>query len=156
LNCDGTVYTASAIYGVGNPTPLLNLLGSTFGGNGITTFGVPDLRARSRISLDGGSGRVTTAGSGIDGTTINSGGGAQNYIIAKTNIPNYNITITYGINVTLSGSVSTSGFGVFVNGVQANTGGNSTTTTTVASGGSGTPLVTMPPTLVSGLTFIKT
>lgn len=163
LSCDGTVYTATAVYGVGNPAPLLNLLGSTFGGNGITTFGVPDLRNRARISLGGATGRVTTAGSGVDGTTINSSGGLQNQTILKANIPAYNLTVTdpghtHSIATISVGSFQQGGGGAAVAKVPAsgdNTG-SATTGITVNTGGSGTPLTTLQPTLVSGLTFIKT
>ncbi len=168
LKCDGTVYTATAVYGVGNPAPLLNLLGSTFGGNGITTFGVPDLRARVRIPLGEATGRVTTAGSGIDGTTINSGGGTQNETIAKANLPVYNFPVTDpGHSHTIGGS-AINGLGGGGSNPATNlspNGGNNqafgpttnqTTGITVGTGGSGTPLTTMPPTLVSGLSFIKT
>ena len=43
---DGSTYSSS-IY-----PALAAALGSTFGGNGITTFGVPDERARARLALD--------------------------------------------------------------------------------------------------------
>jgi microcystin-dependent protein len=72
---DGTVYNYSDYPSLGRQ------LGSTFGGNGITTFGVPDERNRMRLPIDlnvgGFSSRVTTAGSGIDGKTMNSSGGDQ-------------------------------------------------------------------------------
>jgi microcystin-dependent protein len=73
---DGRTYTAS-VY------PALSaLLGSTFGGNGASTFAVPDERSRARIGLDtNGPGtfanRVTVAGSGINGTTMGAAGGDQ-------------------------------------------------------------------------------
>lgn len=70
---DGTVYTAS-IY-----PALAQLLGSTFGGNGVTTFGVPDERNRFRLPVEssGSLGRVTAAVSGVNGTTFGSAGGNQ-------------------------------------------------------------------------------
>ena len=156
LVCDGTVYTATAVYGVGNPAPLLNLLGSTFGGNGITTFGVPDLQARVRIPLGGATGRVTTAGSGLDGTTINSAGGnqlmqqhthtwnptTQTWNLNQGNIPQFGqpgtgytggsnnfAAILPTVSVTPNGTIGNTGTGASQN---------------------------MQPTLVSGLSFIKT
>lgn len=162
LVCDGTVYNAAVLYGGGQPTPLLNLLGPTFGGNGITTFGVPDLRNRSRISLGGGSGRVTTAGSGIDGTTINSSGGAQNETLAAGQIPQMttgteSTTHTHGYTVAsnVAGSPPGAGSGLTTPG-SAQTGTESATHTHIVGSASPTPVITMPPTLVAGLTFIKT
>ena len=54
-------------------------LGSTYGGNGSTTFGVPDEMSRLRLPVDssGSAGRVTVAISGINGTTFASAGGDQ-------------------------------------------------------------------------------
>jgi microcystin-dependent protein len=46
--CDGTVYATST-----HPA-LSALLGSTYGGNGTSTFGVPDLKGRSPIGLGTG------------------------------------------------------------------------------------------------------
>jgi microcystin-dependent protein len=68
---DGTIYNMSDYPYLGG------LLGSKFGGNGSTTFAVPDSRARSKLSYDGGANRVTAAISGIDGQTIGAVGGDQ-------------------------------------------------------------------------------
>lgn len=75
---DGSAYNASAY------TALAQLLGSTFGGNGVSTFAVPDERARARIALDTLSvatgtfaARLTAAGSGVTGTTMGAAGGSE-------------------------------------------------------------------------------
>lgn len=78
---------------------LFNLTGTTFGvGNGTTTFNLPDLRGRTVIGLDnmGGSAasRVTTAGSGINGASIGSAGGAQTVALARANLPNVSPSFT--------------------------------------------------------------
>jgi microcystin-dependent protein len=169
LLCDGTVYTATTVYGIGNPAPLLNLLGSTFGGNGITTFGVPDLQARVRIPLGGASGRVTTGGSGIDGTTINSGGGGQNKTIATGNVPALafvGLQQTWNLNTDNSeppivqGAAGATYIIQFGSGVAAHATSTFNTTVTpsgsVNAGSPNTAIQIMQPTLVSGLTFIKT
>jgi len=61
-------------------------------GNGSTTFNVPDRRGRVGVGKDnmGGvtaAGRVTTAGSGIDGATLGATGGAQNVTLDTPQIP---------------------------------------------------------------------
>lgn len=160
LICDGSIYTSS-IY------PSLNaLLGSTFAGNGITTFGVPDLRGRYRIPLDnqgsqGAAGRITQSGSGINGTTIAASGGAQAYAITQGNLPAISPTFTgtplaqnagWGGNVVLGASGANNSL------PNAN---NMTSTTytpagTISALGSGNAMTTLPPGLVSGITFIKT
>ena len=72
------VYTAS-VY-----PALAALLGSTYGGNGITTFGVPDERARARLGVDtiqAASGataaRVTFGIAGFTGSLLGAAGGDQ-------------------------------------------------------------------------------
>ncbi len=71
-----------SVYNISNYTALGAMLGSTFGGNGITTFGVPDERARARVGLDtntngGVTNRLTAALSLVTGTTMGSVGGTQ-------------------------------------------------------------------------------
>jgi microcystin-dependent protein len=67
-------------------------------GDGATTFGIPDMRGRLPIGWDtmGGtaSGRLTTAGSAVDGTTLGSSGGAQNVLAVQSNLPNVALTFT--------------------------------------------------------------
>lgn len=73
LLCNGAIFTASIF------PALAAYLGSTFGGNGITTFGVPDAQNRVNIPLDfGGNNRITPAVAGIDGTLFGAAGGDQN------------------------------------------------------------------------------
>jgi len=48
--CDGSLYNIS------QNTALFSLLGTTYGGDGITTFGLPDLRSRCMIGFGQGPG----------------------------------------------------------------------------------------------------
>jgi microcystin-dependent protein len=72
LLCNGATYSTATF-------PALSArLGSTFGGNGVTTFGVPDFQNRYFIPMDfGGNNRLTNAGSGIDGAVFGAAGGSQ-------------------------------------------------------------------------------
>ncbi|MCE5252895.1 MAG: tail fiber protein, partial [Actinomycetia bacterium] len=69
------------------------IVGTRFGpGNGSTTFNVRDKRGRIGVGRDnmGGvsaAGRVTSAGSGIDGTTLGASGGSQTVTLDLTQIP---------------------------------------------------------------------
>lgn len=72
LICDGTTFSAGTY-------PLLNAI---LGGNTL-----PDFRGRSRAFLNGGTNRITTAGSGIDGDTRFSAGGAQNVALDVSTLP---------------------------------------------------------------------
>lgn len=141
-----------------------SLVSTTFGAcDGTTTFGVPDLRGMVIAGIDnmGGSAanRVTSAGSGIAGTTLGASGGAQNQAIAQGNLPAIAPTFT-GTQQTASTNEIVA---VYPNPTQVNAGGGSgavafsgiirenATTTFTPSGtisnlGSGNALTTMPPT----------
>lgn len=62
------------------------------------TITLPDKRGRVSVGRDnmGGStaGRVTSAGSGIDGTTMGSNGGAQTVTLDRANLPNAALTVS--------------------------------------------------------------
>ncbi|MDR3469824.1 MAG: phage tail protein [Xanthobacteraceae bacterium] len=78
---------------------LFSMVGTAFGGgDGATTFNVPDLRGRSIFGLDtmGGSaaGRLTSSAGGVDGTTIGANGGVQTVTLSRANLPNTNVAVT--------------------------------------------------------------
>jgi microcystin-dependent protein len=108
LLCDGTSTFTFAEF------PYLGAqLQGAFGGNGITTFGVPDGRGRIFLGFDGTGTRITTAGSGINGQTIGAAGGLQTETLTAAQIPT--------IDASGSGSVSvlseTPGVGVGNQGI---------------------------------------
>lgn len=66
--------------------PLLaSRLGSTYGGDGVVDFALPDYRGRVPAGADNMGGvaanRLTTAGSGVDGGTLGAVGGAQTHTL---------------------------------------------------------------------------
>ncbi len=154
LVCDGSVYTSSVF-------PTLNgYLGSTFGGNGITTFGVPDLLNRYRIPLDTkGVNRVTSAVSGINGTTWGASGGNQNI---QAHVHTTTITDPGHIHIyhTNNSGAGAQFIGASAGGTAPNTNiGTDVATTNISVavntsglGASGN----IPPGLIFGMTFIKT
>ncbi len=160
LPCVGT-----ATYSFTTFPALGAMLGSTFGGNGITTFGVPDLANRARVSIDtAGAGRLTFAGSNITGTLLGATGGAQNQTISTAQMPAHTHTLTDpGHRHTLSYNIDASGGGgggVVVaptpNLSTTSSIGTTITGITMATTGGTTALITVPPAMVFGVTFIKT
>jgi microcystin-dependent protein len=153
LLCDGSTYSAVTY-------PQLNaILGTTT---------LVDTRGRGRFNLNGGQSRITTAGSGIDGDTRFSAGGAQNTTLVDTNMvphthtqeaqqPTFNVTTN---SISVAGGTDS-----FVRSVAATGGG--TTVTTVAdatpgttgsyggSGGAAQPFYNMPPAYIGGITMIR-
>lgn len=60
-----------------------------FGGNGVTTFGVPDLRGRFPLAYDGTGVRVTVAGCGINGQVLGTGLDAQTVTLTSNQMPQH-------------------------------------------------------------------
>lgn len=161
LVCDGTVYNKS------DYPYLFAILGGTWGGNGVTTFATPDLRNRVRVPVMSSGPRLTSAVSGIDGSTVGSGGSTvESTTLTTSQIPSHSHTATstdsghthniqgYGSGYASGnkpGGGSTAGLVTFVTDT-----GNANITTTIANTGGGTAHTNVQPTIVSGLTFIKT
>lgn len=162
LLCDG------GLHSVGNFPYLARQFGSTFGGDGVTTFGCPDLRGRSPFGYNAGTGRITTAGSGINGDVIGSAGGAENHILtaAESAVLTYTAGVTPNphshsyqpanptdiVNTIQSGSGRNAG-GQYPG--PGNTGTQSLGVTVTANGGGGAH-AQMPPAQVSGIWVVKT
>ncbi len=78
------------------------------------TMTLPDFRGRVLAAMDDmgntAASRLTTAGSGIDGTTLGAAGGAETVTIAKVNLPSYNLDLTgaflLGTNSSNGGSTA--------------------------------------------------
>lgn len=172
LLCDGTIYNSASF-------PVLNYhLGATFGGNGATTFGVPDLRGRYPLAYDGTGVRVTVAGSGINGQNIGSAQDAQSVTLTAAQMPTHFHTagifdpshthVLNNSNFIVFNNTSGSGvggggaFGVASNiasiaaaftGVRVNSSNGLDTTNSAGSGGSHN---NMPNTQVTGIWVIRT
>lgn len=145
---DGTVYNVSAYPQLGAQ------LGSAFGGNGASTFGVPSELNRVRIPVDttGATGRITTAGSSIDGSTMGSSGGGQNHVLTQSELPLVSLNATGTAPFTI---------GSHANGQGAPNEticfpGTSAITIAPIPLGNGSAHTNMPPTIISFIPLIKT
>lgn len=144
---DGTIYSTSAY------PQLAALLGSTFGGNGSSTFGVPDERARARIGYDGGStGRLTTAVSGVNGGTMGSAGGDQ-----RLQSHTHTVVDPGHLHTTVVGGSSGAQGGGSFSALFPGTLAVSASTTNISIGSTGTGSAqNVPPSIVSFLPLVKT
>lgn len=155
---DGSTYSTS-IY-----PALSQLLGSTYGGNGITTFGVPDERARARLGVDtvqAASGataaRVTFAVAGFTGSLLGAAGGDQ-----RLQTHSHGITDPTHTHSVSNGTTAGQGAGSFGSGVAIAPIGNAqiiivNASTNISINASGTgSSQNMPPSIVSFLPLIKT
>ncbi|MBN9300012.1 MAG: phage tail protein [Filimonas sp.] len=77
--------------GISQNQALFSLLGTTYGGNGVQTFCLPDLRGRIPV----GTGQSTT---GAGTYTLGQKGGEETHTIITTEMPmhNHNVTVTAG------------------------------------------------------------
>lgn len=80
--CDGQLLAISA------NTALFSLLGTTFGGDGRTTFALPDLRGRSIVHIGHGPGLSTV--------TWGEKGGVEQLNITQANMPSHSHALVNG------------------------------------------------------------
>lgn len=91
LLCDGAAYPTNKY------TNLFDVLGYVYGGVG-SNFSVPDLRGRTTIGVDGGSGRITS------NNTLGTAGGEEQHILTVPEFPMHNHNDT-GIIVSGTGHI---------------------------------------------------
>ena len=159
ITCDGSAVSRTTY------PYLYQAIGTTWGiGDGTTTFNVPDLRNRARVSVFPSTPLLTSP---LNGATVGAVSSAANVTIAQANLPavtlataiaagqgSHNHTVTSVTNSVPGGS----------SGSAAIASGTTTTSTvtlpamtgTTPLGGSGTAIPTVQPTAIAGLTFIKT
>lgn len=75
----GFMFCQGQILNISTNTALFSLLGTTYGGNGQTTFGLPDLRGRVPVG--------TGQGPGLSPMTLGQMGGSENVTILSSQMP---------------------------------------------------------------------
>lgn len=92
LACDGSL-VAIAQYEV-----LFSLIGSTFGGDGSNTFGLPDLRGRVPVAQG--------SGPGLTPRTTGEPGGEEAHVLINTELPSHSHPL---VSTTVAGTTPTPG-----------------------------------------------
>jgi microcystin-dependent protein len=77
---------------ISSNTALFSILGTTYGGDGRTTFGLPDTRGRSVI----GAG----TGPGLSEVHLGETGGTETVTLSVTNLPAHSHTATTALNLS--------------------------------------------------------
>ncbi len=97
----GWAKTEGQLIPISQNTALFSLLGTTYGGDGRTTFGLPDLRGRAAI----GAG----SGPGLQSIRLGQRGGAESHTLTAQQMPQHNHTASISIenSVDTSASVAT-------------------------------------------------
>lgn len=87
--CDGSSLSISQYQA------LYSLIGTTYGGDGVTTFKLPNLRGRMPI----GKGQ----GTGLSNRSLGSSGGSETVTLATSNLPNH----THAVKIDTTGTATT-------------------------------------------------
>lgn len=149
LNCDGTTFNATTY-------PYLN---GKLGGNTL-----PDLRGVSRYTLNQGTSRLTSAGSGLDGNTRFASKFTQTQTLVTQNLPPYTPAgtssptgvATWDGNIVTINNPSSGGTAAAVPNANHMTGNNTESLTGgTPQGGTSTPFGLIGTGTVSGITLIR-
>lgn len=100
-------YCAGQTLSVNTNTALFSLLGTTFGGDGVSTFGLPDLRGRVAL----GTGQAS-----YDNVTLGEKGGVNSVTLLISNLPahNHNANVPQGglpVNGSINATMAVSNIG---------------------------------------------
>lgn len=109
----GYATCSGQILSIAQNTALFSLLGTTYGGNGQTTFGLPDLRSRAAVGA-----AIVPNPPGLNGFTLGQVGGVQSTTLLITNMPAHTHALTGTLTVATTVSTNSS------NGTKANPSGN--------------------------------
>ncbi len=88
MTCDGQLLD------IGTYDTLFQLIGTTYGGDGQSTFALPDLRGRSPLHMGSGAGTTYSLG---------QNGGVETVTLTATQIPTHTHTIVADGNAATSG-----------------------------------------------------
>jgi microcystin-dependent protein len=86
FNPRGWQLCAGQLLAISQNTALFSLLGTNYGGNGQTTFGLPDLRGRTAVGMG--------SGPGLSNYTLGEQGGSESNTIQVTQMPAHTHTAT--------------------------------------------------------------
>jgi len=85
-------YCNGAILAINQNQALFSLLGTTYGGNGITTFGLPDLRGRTPVGVG--------QGPGLSYINLGEASGTNNITLTTSQMPNHTHLGTLTVGAT--------------------------------------------------------
>ena len=161
VTCDGSAVSRTTY------PYLYQAIGTTWGiGDGTTTFNVPDLRNRARVSVFPSTPLLTSPLNGATVGAVSSTGGSD-AVIAQANLPAVTLTTTiaagqgshtHTVPISVSHNATYTGGGSWAYSGSLATDASTLPTMygTTPLGGSGTAIPTVQPTAIAGLTFIKT
>jgi microcystin-dependent protein len=81
----GWAFCNGALLAISSNSALFSLLGTIYGGDGITTFALPDMRGRNPIHMG--------TGPGLSPATIGQKGGSESATLNANNLPSHTHTV---------------------------------------------------------------
>lgn len=150
---DGFLLMYGQTVNIADYPALYLVLGTTHGGDGVTTFGIPDSRGRVTAGKDNMGGvaanRITLGVSGFNGQTLGAVGGGESHTLVTGEMPSHTHTQNaHSHSYTAGGGISgAGGLGNSV-GPQSTPSVNSATATNNNNGSSGAHR-NMQPTLIA-------
>lgn len=87
---------AGQLVAISQNSALFSLLGTTYGGNGVQTFALPNLQGRMPIGMGNGA--------GLTPRTIGEMSGTENATLLAANMPMHNHTATATVGVSVAGT----------------------------------------------------
>jgi microcystin-dependent protein len=107
---------AGQLLSISQNSALFSLLGTTYGGDGQVTFGLPDLRGRMALGSGAGPGltaRVQGEKAGAE-SAVGQGSASGSVMIGQANLPSHTHTVSSGVTATTALKAGTAGGGTGV------------------------------------------
>lgn len=92
----GYAYCMGQTMSISQNTALFALLGTTYGGNGQTTFGLPDLRGRSPVGQ--------FQGPGLTPIVLGETGGVEGFTLLQSQMPIHTHTVASTCSISVAGT----------------------------------------------------
>lgn len=94
----GWAFCNGQLLAIAQNSALFSILGTIYGGDGRTTFGLPELRGRAAVHAGGSS------GPGLTNRPLGSRGGSQTNTLTTNNMPSHNHVATQRGELALANS----------------------------------------------------
>lgn len=108
----GFIFCNGQLMSIEQNSALFSILGTTYGGDGIQTFGIPDLRGRTPVG--------TGTGNGLSNVQLGQMGGIPNTTLTLANLPAHSHPLTVQVEVSSVNAGSDEAAGGFLTTTSSN------------------------------------